>query len=819
MAEVDTPPPPSVLDSLAPDTAALLLPYLADDFQPAQHASALIGNADADIDACIRQLSFTLDEAQRLLASHVSSSRDALLASTRTFSKLEPDVADVRQNIGDIEQAMARIRRKITEPYLQVQNATDELQQLQEATILARAVAKFQSLANKLEQLNGQDVTAAKQHVYQAATLFHELEDSLMDEFDITGISVVDDHLPTISDFRKRTLQAIQDMNQSKVANAIEILYTMGQLGSWVTNLTASVETTLKRLMSQALDVQSAQREASASSAKQRPNSAGSTSSEQQHTTVATMKIIAQRIDAMMKTWSDLFDKVHIIQRALVRTREPLSGSTYMDLYLVDHPTMPLQQFWLRLATVISEHMNPGKLLPVLRSFFGTAYPRIRRDMSSLLAHAAMMQSSQAVASAQGAEGNATDGAEATLLWKAMGPLEEFYLSRCQTRMMDAVGNIFPTLGRTLPVRNDVLGAVLGLSRELDVVKTDDKLCTSVADRAAIAVRLFAQKTESLFEADASAFVIDGVTFASAAATMTGGNAPTSDRVSVDVVNMCYLFYDRMLKAVDDFSDDSVGSVLDELDVLFRLFAGNVQPYMRNLQHTIQLTILKMHQEDFNRAATLRQAVYQSSDTHSSIYMSELVSKLRQASKDVFNRLQCGADASSWLRNLAKRVCNYFMRNVSIVRLLTDSAKSRMSNDIAQLERALNGLLSDQKLSLVDLGAPASALKQFRAALSLGWTELAQVQHTGDVPTIILLQHMFARQPASTPMPFQARQMSVTEYLRWQNEVGTEKVVDLYREACLQQGASEDVVQAAVTVLQERGEWAEDTEGEAGEDE
>lgn len=110
-----------------------------------------ITTTGGDVTAALAKLNFGIEDLNRQIRHEVTSHHPALLNKAASISSLEDALRSVRKGLGEVEGSVARLQKKISEPYEVLDAALGRLERLQRAAELCRRVARFVTLAKRLE--------------------------------------------------------------------------------------------------------------------------------------------------------------------------------------------------------------------------------------------------------------------------------------------------------------------------------------------------------------------------------------------------------------------------------------------------------------------------------------------------------------------------------------------------------------------------------------------------------------------------------------------------------------------------------------------
>ena len=114
-------------------------------------AASGITTTGGDVTAALAKLNFGIEDLNRQIRAEVTTHHPALLNKAASISSLEDALQSVRKGLGDVEASVARLQKKIAEPYEVLDGALGRLERLQRAAELCRRVARFVTLAKRLE--------------------------------------------------------------------------------------------------------------------------------------------------------------------------------------------------------------------------------------------------------------------------------------------------------------------------------------------------------------------------------------------------------------------------------------------------------------------------------------------------------------------------------------------------------------------------------------------------------------------------------------------------------------------------------------------
>lgn len=109
----------------------------------------------------------------------------------------------------------------------------------------------------------------------------------------------------------------------------------------------------------------------------------------------------------------------------------------------------------------------------------------------------------------------------------------------------------------------------------------------------------------------------------------------------------------------------------------------------------------------------------------------------------------------------------FFLRNVSIVRPLSESGKLKLAADMAQFEFALAPLFLGTGISAAELGKSYKALRAFRPLIFLETSQVTAAHHRAGLDAIYILHHLFVRASPELQLPHSRAGWSPLQYVQW----------------------------------------------------
>jgi len=148
-------------------------------------------------------------------------------------------------------------------------------------------------------------------------------------------------------------------------------------------------------------------------------------------------------------------------------------------------------------------------------------------------------------------------------------------------------------------------------------------------------------------------------------------------------------------------------------------------------------------------------------------FLIEFREKVQQLQGSVISAFRCGAEMKEWITALAGRLMTFFLRNVSIVRPVSEGGKLKLAADLAQFEFALAPLFLGTGISAAELGKPYKALRAFRPLMFLETSQVTATHHRAGLDLIYVLHHLFVRASPELQLPHSRVTWTPLQYVQW----------------------------------------------------
>ncbi|KAJ2659407.1 hypothetical protein IW148_004238 [Coemansia sp. RSA 1199] len=507
------------------------------------------------ISSIMNDLCTTRDALDARLRAIVLGTHEQILEQVLGVASVDVTLEQVEDQVREIKQYMHALRTKIRVPYEQALEYTNQARNLQLATQHVRATSKFMQLVRRL----GVQIPEGEGRPdYALAALTLVDIERLVASSDLCGIDVVDRALAMeVAPRRQQTMDEANEMliggmrrqHQSDVGSGLQILFNLGVISNAVdTRIQASI-TALHTLVAGRIDPR-------ALHAGVREHNARATAIDGRDM-VGIDSILWTRLEDMIDAVLSSGLEVRVLERVLQRKRDVLRvdartdgmrvDASYLDVVAAQLGDRVLALWWaLAVDTITAEIRSACDESSVVRQILTNSYPRLVQlflpRLEPLLAARlggviSVRNAESSVASVLAADGEIGYASDFDLaqspnvqysdwgmrvLWtRLLSVFEAEYVSKAASRMDDSVTRCFPapppaglvdaqstwsqrhntkrdelTAVNTVPNRKLVASVVRSVGTELEMAKSDARLCAMVARAAARAIASFVAVTK-----------------------------------------------------------------------------------------------------------------------------------------------------------------------------------------------------------------------------------------------------------------------------------------------------------------------------------
>ncbi|KAJ2503128.1 hypothetical protein GGH96_000571 [Coemansia sp. RSA 1972] len=746
-------------------------------FDATHYAHELVRSRDtmelkADkISSIMTDLSATSSALDARMRATVLGTHEQILNQVLGVASVDVTLEQVEDQVREIKQYMHALRTKIRVPYEQALEYTRQARNLQLATRHVRATSKFMQLVRRLVV---QIPESGRPDFALAALTLVDIE-RLVDTSDLCGIGVVDRALATeVAPRRQQTADEATEMlvggmrrqHQSDVGSGLQILFNLGIISNAVDTRIHESIAALHTIIAGRIDPKSLH-------AGVREHNARATAIDGRDM-VGIDTILWTRLEDMVDAVLANGLEVRVLERVLQRKRDVLRvdarvDASYLDVVASKLGDRVLALWWTKVVDTIAREIHEAcDESSVVRQILTNSYPRLVQlflpRLEPLLAARLGMTSvrdSQNVASvligdeetgcagdvdlAQSPNVRYSDWGMRILWARLLSVFEAEYVAKAASRMDDSVARCFPApppaglvdaqstwaqrhntksdelqAMSTVPNRKLVASVVRSVGTELEMAKSDTRLCTMVARAATRAVASFVATTKDrLLSVMGNPRVVDPC-----AAT-----AHPMMRSAVGLINCV----EALRVGMSDLCQPADHPLTASAQSVLSVCRDDLQTFIDA-------------QSDVLLDAADRAISHALLDVDDPSLWSRAERALQWLQTQVLEPLD--PRRSSRVHSMTDSYLTLFVHTVCVTMPLTETAKLRLASELPQLEFACSQAASTMGVRVT--GDAYKSVRQMRPLLFMTSRELAQVliDKSGEwasVSELDLLNHVVCR--------------------------------------------------------------------------
>mmetsp|Transcript_44390 Transcript_44390/g.74008 ORF Transcript_44390/g.74008 Transcript_44390/m.74008 type:complete len:808 (+) Transcript_44390:117-2540(+) len=746
----------------------LLQVFLKPDFESTSYARSVLSESTAT--ASNSTLASGIASLENELRAEVTSRHAELLQQVGSLQETENALGVVHNGVSSLQATVARIRAEIAEPYRQIKTRTRQLAALNETVDLLRRVLRMLKLVAKLRD----QLSAAIPDLSKAAKLLSDVE-TLRAEGDLSGIDVLDVEDQWLASVSKNIRgkaevllkQGMQSLSQAEVGSVLQVYYNLNELGPAVSDLQAKYIQVLTGHMAVSLDpakisaVSAAGGTGPGNGSARQPGRGAQAGGAQrwQHA-------LWQQLASCMEALHTPIVAMWHLQRVLAKKRDPIMHVCFLDFLMegLDEEEHSLggmlsERVWSEVMHVLEATLNNAHSSGSgVKEALVLGYPRLAALLDATFARILKDTDVKGVPPAVHKD-------SLQQLYKAAEVFQIAYLGRTLQRLTEAVNGLFTLGGRgssnVVAGAADVQKVVRLIKEELDSALPDARVTGLIASVAAKAIRILGEKCEYLIASGPDAHQV------------TATCSATQERN----LQLCVLIQEfhsavaGILGGLPTGAAEALKKALGEVD---HVAYDCLTPLFKSIGERFEKSLVRMHQERMADDTTT---------TECSKYMENILKVVAYFNTEFLQQLTPNSGglagsraqfqvASGLTQKAAQRVLELFVRHASLVRPLSEVSKLRLAKDMAELELAVG-----QNLFPVEqLGASYRALRAFRPLLFLDTAQVLGSPLLKELPTSVVLHHMYARAPAELVSPHTRADLTAAQYSLWLDQHSEEEV-------------------------------------------
>ncbi|CAN8002054.1 unnamed protein product [Ixodes hexagonus] len=579
--------------------------FLSDEFDAKAVACSAI--QDLSIAQHLGKLATGISLLDKELHTQVSAHYEDLLAQATGIETLESALQTMFVSIQNLQQTSERLQSKVVEPYNKTWNQTAMLARLQQTCDMIRRIGRLFQLVKRLQtQMQG----GAKE-ITKAAQSLNEAADQLLEGVDLSGVDVVQEELALIAEARQSLERQAEKMlekgteaqNKGLVGVALQVLFHLQLLEPRVMQLVRSTAERLRESVRSTLSLNSLDQQASSTAnAALGSRVPGRSSMPVTGSSAAFRAALWTNMDRLVDHVCQACGQVgHVLivgsANCLYKMMAEHSMLLLLELFVLGNGDI-LRSFWLSVAQTLSDELSKATTESTfLRQAFEGEYPKLLSMFNDLWRRLEQLEGSAPPSQDSTDEprghffGQQEEFRPEEALCGTLSPLENAYLTRSLSRLLDAVNVALSGSTRESPSHEDLDGILRAIASELRVAAVDARLCRTVAKNVAQAVHQLAARCEQLT-------AVEG-----AEALQVIGPATTEQQCNAALLHLLHRFQGELstfLSGDAVQSAEAISIVRSSLKTVETVIQGTVQPLLAAVAQSIEAIILTMHEEDFS---------------------------------------------------------------------------------------------------------------------------------------------------------------------------------------------------------------------------
>ena len=442
----------------------ILSQFVKPDFESKAFVKGIVRRDSVSDDLCHLRQGIAVLESQ--LREQVVSHHGRLIEQVSHAKDLEVLVDTVSSGVGRLQASLGSVKAKIREPYEVVASKTVQLERLQAAGEVLRAVIRIRDIASKLTVHVGaagaKADSGAMKDLAQAAACYSEIR-ACMGRCDLEGVDEVEkrrkwlDECYTMirSKSQKVLLEAVLMRQQQDMANSLQVFYSLEALPEAVEAVLVELIRLARSAAASAVDTSTLpldSEEPKGWSSKQRgPTNANAAA--------AWKTQLWARLETLIETIAAKCAQVWQLHRVLAKRRDASSHMLFAEAlnagFKGESDNTLYAAFWARLLQgVVDQLVQGGDRNTFVKGMLTAEYPRVRQLFVNLY-HELRASSDAGVAGALGEP-------ELHALFVALQPLGSQHLSRATSRVNDGIGQLFNPKAAGAPSARILKSALAG---------------------------------------------------------------------------------------------------------------------------------------------------------------------------------------------------------------------------------------------------------------------------------------------------------------------------------------------------------------------
>lgn len=755
-------------------------PFSKDDFDAATYVShALRRSGAGGIEGERKRLEQVAKQAEEEVERIVAEHREALLDRVRAVEEAEKEAQELRRNALALQRSAQRAKAELRAPCEKAAEHSRQVKHLGETLEVLRWVMRRKAITHNLKvQLHGgkgaeedgedEDAsstdTTKKENVGvvdlpKAARLYRELQ-LARQEFDLGGIRVVEEDErwtgkagSTIkSQAEKMLQQGMDNLSLTDVGTALLVYSNLGELQEAVEGQLHRCNRTVAQATSHWLD-SSAARTGEAVDNGGRAGASAREGKDEWH------EKFWNQLQEFTNTLQESMYAVWFLYMVMCRRKDPISRLLLIEELpggKVNECTLCLE-FLDRICTTVSTKLEKGMRSSKIRDVLLTNYAKVLQVLRSGLDKLQKSTRNKGLATALAAQ------RMDQVLLDITKPVQTAYIARVLSHLNEAVRVQFPQNLRPSQQVGSPQQFTGRVMHEIQAASSNGVLLEMVGDSVAKTLHLLFERAEMTIATSADLGDMEEI-----------GNAAQSR--NIDVCNFVQGVEFELGHFFEGLPVQTASRMQSPLQAARGIAETAVAPIFEGIMRATEVCVLKMHMEFANTSGT-------GDGEGSGQYMGELLSLMQTVQSELLSKFVPSPSpgqetvASHQVERIASRTLLLFVRNATLVRPLSETARLTLAQDVAELELGVGSQL--WPVEEMPIYPTLKALKTllFTETSALGGSSVLQ-----DMPRIHVLHHLFSRAPLELQSPYARMGLPASKYNTWLDEHTEDEAMEAVRE-------------------------------------
>ncbi len=773
-------------------------------------------NSACDISASLKKLKAALEALELHISQMVADAHEDMLGAVSGLQDVGNGLEIAKVGLGNVKGILARLKSKISEPLGSLKQQETRLEHCLEATEMLKRISKVLSSNKRLQALQNNPQEAALIMADIASLFPHAKGDVFNTESDLTGIEVIDNVLPQLSNQRNQLQttgdtfihQGLEQTDTNLLSTGLLVWRNLGpaawmdQKSDFAGKIMQIIDQTLQNHVTAPLSF----------AFKSLPT--GTIDSE-------TRDEVFEKLEAAFDSMHEAWKRMELLDRVLQRRKEPTGGSLSessgkswaeeLSQSLQDQPL--LVYFRNRFTTLLDSQLKQATktsqpLLQTLQNF----YPRLLRLCREFEARTGAID-----------------------LTNPLTPYNNGFLQRSATRVFDSLAACFPGDVKqtgftalsgsatnamqqllsgmsgstkqhdayTLPARENILRFMRSLSGEMEAARFDAKLLQNVSKHISRAIMTICARIDGSIAWDILAVPTESIGVDGSPAlsfmismqmpqdvkqrglvqpgsvflpTVNTSPPPTPWLVCIDALVLLLVLEDGLWKLIDEVATmDAVTQAL-QVDLV-----PTMTEHVRPLIIKTASSLLSACTREVDATLQRRRIAWPL----------EVDVKLQWLSLHIFGKLNAlGKDSihmneiQEWEHAVAARIIQLALRHCSLTKPWSDAVARRTNTDLDALETVVGSFLekvgirgglltvatdpgiTDDYATTGALGRQLRFLRTYRPSILHDLDEF--ISDTKTIPPCLVLHHVMSISPIGTLVtPLERFNWTLGQYSDW----------------------------------------------------